>query len=181
MAEKKAPLKFSAQFRAGGGSQSAGAAPGRAPCATCANWAAFRARVFHVRYNILPSLKGLLKLAASFGCVPGEWQMSRKVLPALVFAAGVAGMSTVAFAYMAPAPAPIPVAFERPMGPIALCAAEAQEQFLSGPAFDSFMHSCGQAAVANICDAAASAKRLSGKSRAAFAKRCAVEIEQAER
>jgi hypothetical protein len=107
--------------------------------------------------------------------------MSKGFLPAMVLAAGVAGVSTVAFAYMAPAPVPIPVAFERPMSPFAACAADAQEQFLAGPAFEVFMQSCTQAAVSRICDDAASARRLSGKNRSAFARKCAAEIEQAER
>jgi hypothetical protein len=107
--------------------------------------------------------------------------MSKKFLPALAFTAGAVVMSSMAFAYMAPSPVPIPVAFDRPMSPFAACAAQAQDQFLSGPAFDSFMQSCGQTAVARICDESASAKGLSGKSRAAFTKKCAAEIEQAER
>lgn len=106
--------------------------------------------------------------------------MSKRFVSVLVVAAGSCA-SGVAFAYMAALPVPIPPAFERPMSPFAACAAEAQEQFLSGPAFDIFMHKCGEAAVAGICDEAASAKRLSGKARAAFARKCAMEIEQAER
>jgi hypothetical protein len=107
--------------------------------------------------------------------------MAKRFLTLAALGLGVAGTSTWAFAYMAAAPVPIPAAFERPMGPIAACAAEAQDQFLSGPAFDIFMQHCGPAAVARFCEEAATARRLSGKSRSAYARRCAIEVEQAER
>jgi hypothetical protein len=106
--------------------------------------------------------------------------MFMRFSPAAAIAAILACVSTGAFAYMAAAPVPIPAAFERPMSPAAACAAEAQEQFLSGPVFDSFMEKCARAAVARLCDDAASVRKLTGKKRAAFTRGCAVQVEQAQ-
>ncbi|QGM96074.1 hypothetical protein [Methylocystis parvus] len=105
--------------------------------------------------------------------------MFKRFMP-LAAAAGLACVSTAAFAYMAAMPLPIPAAFERPMSPAAACAAEAQEQFLSGPAYDSFMARCTRAGVAELCDRAASARKLTGKKRAAYTRECAVQVEQAQ-
>jgi hypothetical protein len=120
-------------------------------------------------------------MASVFGCVFGEWRMFKSFLPAMAFLAGVACTSTMAFAYMAAAPVMIPPAFERPMSPYAACAAEAQESFLSGSAYESFMQHCAPAAVANFCDEAASVRKLAGKHRAAFNKKCIGQVEESER
>lgn len=106
--------------------------------------------------------------------------MFKRFLPAMAASAALACASTAALAYMAAAPVPIPAAFERPMSPAAACAAEAQEQFLSGPAFDSFMATCTRTGVAELCDRAASARKLTGKKRAAYTRECAVQVEQAQ-
>ena len=107
--------------------------------------------------------------------------MSRTLLIAAAFTVGVGFASTGALAYVAALPVPIPAAFEGPMNPFAACAADAQEQFLAGAAFDSFMHKCTQTAVASICDDWASAKKVPGKARAAFTRKCVAAIEQTER
>ncbi|WP_457797471.1 hypothetical protein [Methylocystis sp. S23] len=106
--------------------------------------------------------------------------MFKRFLPVAALAAALAAVSTMASAYMAAAPVPIPAAFERPMSPAAACAAEAQDQFLSGPAFDAFMDKCTRVAVADLCERAASARKLTGKKRAAFARECAAQVEQAQ-
>ena len=104
--------------------------------------------------------------------------MSKSFLFALFISAfAPAGAS----AYMAPAPVPIPAAFQREMSPYAACAAEAQEQFLSGPAHDAFMQGCTKTAVARYCADAASAKGVMKKRRAAFVKNCAAALAEAER
>lgn len=104
-----------------------------------------------------------------------------KRFPALAaLVAGLAAISTFAYAYTAAAPVLIPPAFERPMSPAAACAAEAQEQFLSGPAFDIFMAKCTSAGVAQLCSHAASARKLTGKKRAIFTRECAIQVEEAQ-
>ena len=88
--------------------------------------------------------------------------------------------SSAARAYMAPAPVPVPVAFEAPMSPFAACAAEAQDQFLSGPAYDSFVQNCGRTAAVSLCEAWAAEKKVPGKHRASFTKKCVHDVQQAE-
>jgi hypothetical protein len=107
--------------------------------------------------------------------------MIMRVLSGMAVIAGAAAASGAAMAYMAPSPVLIPPAFQRPMSPLAHCAAQAQDQFLSGPAYDFFVENCTQAAVANICDKAAADRRLTGKRRTAFTEKCAQDIEQAQR
>ncbi|WP_442756674.1 hypothetical protein ACNHKD_08795 [Methylocystis sp. JAN1] len=106
--------------------------------------------------------------------------MFKRFLPATALAGGLAFVSTLAYGYTAAAPVLIPPAFERPMSPAAACAAEAQEQFLSGPAFDSFMATCTSAGVARLCDHAASVRKLTGKKRAVFTRECAIQVEEAQ-
>lgn len=104
--------------------------------------------------------------------------MVNKILATAVF---LACGSSAAFAHMAPSPVPVPVAFEGPMNPFAACAAEAQEQFLSGPAYDSFMQGCEKTAAASLCEAWAIERNVPGKHRAGFTKKCVHDVEQAER
>lgn len=106
--------------------------------------------------------------------------MFKRSLSIAALAAGLAVVSSAALAYMAASPVLIPPAFERPMSPAAACAAEAQEQFLSGPAFDHFMAKCTGAGVAQLCNHAASARKLSGKKRAIFTRECAIQVEEAQ-
>jgi hypothetical protein len=94
--------------------------------------------------------------------------------------AAFAALSTAAFAYTAAAPVLIPPAFERPMSPAAACAAEAQDRFLSGPVFDSFMTKCTAIGVAELCDHAATVRKLTGKKRAIFTRECAIQVEEAQ-
>lgn len=107
--------------------------------------------------------------------------MHRNFLASWGLAAGAVCVSSAAFAYMAAMPVPIPAAFERPMSPYAACAAEAQERFLSGAAYDSFVRKCGQAGAENLCKDIAAARKIPGKARTAFARKCVAEIEEAER
>jgi hypothetical protein len=104
--------------------------------------------------------------------------MVNRLLAAAVF---LTFGSSAAFGHMAPSPVPVPVAFEGPMNPFAACAAEAQEQFLSGPAYDSFVQSCEKSAIANVCEAWATERNVPGKQRASFTKKCVRAVEQAER
>ncbi len=100
----------------------------------------------------------------------------------LVGAAFVACASGAAFAYVGVAPVPVPVAFEGGgMNPFTACAADAQERFLSGAAYDAFMETCNRAAAATVCDAVASQKALIGKNRVSYTKKCVAEELEAQR
>ncbi len=106
--------------------------------------------------------------------------MFKRFLPLAALGAALVSASSAAFAYMAASPVLIPPAFERPMSPAAACAAEAQDRFLSGPAFDIFMEKCTRAGVAELCDRAAAARKLTGKKRTIYMRECTIEVEQAQ-
>jgi hypothetical protein len=107
--------------------------------------------------------------------------MGKTILFSATVALGLAGAASAAFAYMAAQPVPVPVAFSGPMSPYAACAAEAQDQWLSGAAYDAYARRCAETAIRNICEDAASTRRLAGKRRAEYARQCAAAIEATEK